>query len=102
MSRIINFHTLPVYEAAPAQGAAVAATFPFPQFSMPRFEIADAIRRLFDRWTAARETRRNIDALAVLSDNQLRDIGLRRANIVSAATGTDKSAITGIRIHDDL
>lgn len=85
MPRITSFDTLPSFSAASFQGPAIAATFPTSKSS----SIIDAINQFLQsqvaRWKAERAARKTIDALSVLSDRQLNDIGLDRANIVSAA-----------------
>jgi uncharacterized protein YjiS (DUF1127 family) len=89
MSRIICFDTLPNYGAAPPQGGAIAASFPFSQVSSPVPAINRIVNRFAARWRAARARRRSIDALFALSDRQLNDIGMNRANIISTASGAD-------------
>lgn len=85
MSRITNFDSLPAFGAAAGQGPAIAATFPFARPSLSQSGIARFLERMIARWRAARKVRRTVHALAALDDKQLRDIGLNRANIVSAA-----------------
>lgn len=86
MPRIKDFDSLPVYGAAPAQGAAITASFPYSRQVLPRLGITRMVFQLLARWKAARDTERTVNALSALSDHQLHDIGLTRANIVSAAT----------------
>ena len=86
MPRIKDFDSLPVHGAAPAHGGAITASFPFSQLVLPRLGVTRLIFRLIAKWKAAREVERTINALSALSDYQLHDIGLSRANIVSAAT----------------
>ncbi len=86
MPRITNFDTLPIFAATGVQGPAVTATFPFARPSLSQHAAVHVINQLIARWRAARIARRNVHALAALSDSALCDIGLNRANIVSAAT----------------
>jgi uncharacterized protein YjiS (DUF1127 family) len=86
MPRITDYSTLPIFGAATAQGPAIVATFPYARPSLSQHVAVQAFNRFVARWKAARTVRRNAYALGVLSDNELRDIGLNRANIVSAAT----------------
>ena len=88
MSRIIDYDTLPVFNAAPAQGAALVASFPIHRKESPMATFAGIISRLIARWKANREMQRTVAALSALSDHQLQDIGLARSNIVSAAART--------------
>lgn len=46
---------------------------------------AGIIRNALRRWRAANNARRTMSALSVLSDHQLRDIGLRREDIPGVA-----------------
>ena len=86
MPRITDFNSLPVFAAAMPQGSAIAASVPFARPSVSQYGVMRLLKRTIAHWQSVRKSRRKGDALAVLSDNQLRDIGLNRANIVSAAT----------------
>ena len=86
MPRIKDFDSLPVHGAAPAHGAAITASFPFSRQVLPRLGITRMLFQLLAGWKAHRDTERTVNALSGLSDYQLHDIGLTRANIISAAT----------------
>lgn len=85
MPRIKDFDSLPVHGAAPAQGAAITASFPYSRQVLPRLGITRMVFKLLARWKAMRDTERTVNALSGLSDYQLHDIGLTRENIVSVA-----------------
>ncbi len=85
MSRITNFDTLPSFSAASFQGPAIAATFPASKSASLFASISRFVHGYIVRWRTARAARQTIDALSELSDRQLHDIGLERANIVSSA-----------------
>ena len=92
MSRMIkNFDTLSAFNAAPAQGPALVATFPVRRKTIPMAAVGGFVSRMAARWNARREMRRTIAVLSALSDHQLQDIGLARSNIVSAASRTVKA-----------
>ena len=74
-----------MFGAAAAEGPALAATFPFARPSWTQSGIVRWLKRMIAKRRAARALRRNVYALSTMNDNQLRDIGLNRANIVSAA-----------------
>ena len=85
MPRITNFDGLPVFGAAAAVGPALAATFPYHRPTFVHTDIVRWLKRMIAKRQAARAVRRNLYALSSMSDSQLRDIGLNRGNIVSAA-----------------
>lgn len=86
MPRITNFETFPAFGAAMAHGPALVPTFPFAKPSLTQHAVIRYLKRLLAKQKAAQRARRNARELAALSDGALRDIGLNRANIVSAAT----------------
>jgi len=99
MPRITDYSTLPIFGAAAAQGPAVVATFPYARPSLSQHVAVRALSRLVARWKAASTVRRNAHALSGLSDIELRDIGLNRANIVSAAT---EAGVSPFRTDTDV
>lgn len=74
----------PTFE--PSHAAAILFRTNLPALSALE-HVLDAVRALLAAIKRQRERRQTVDALCALSDWQLRDIGLCRADILSVAQG---------------